>query len=85
MPTYDYRCDANGRVVEVNHPMRDKMKTWGELCSLAGIDTDNTPPNSPVERLANGGQVVKSSSLRQPDLPPCATGEGCSAGGCGFN
>ncbi len=85
MPTYDYRCAANGQVIEVKHSMRDKMTTWSELCQLAGIEVGNTPADAPVERLANGGQVVKSSTLGQPDLPPCATGGGCSSGGCGFN
>lgn len=38
MPTYDYRCEANGQVYEVRHPMALRPKTWGELrtaCSLS--------------------------------------------------
>ena len=38
MPTYDYHCPANDRIVEVNHRMNDKVSSWGELCELAGIN-----------------------------------------------
>ena len=38
MPTYDYHCPANGRVVEVSHKIAEKVATWGELCRKAGID-----------------------------------------------
>ncbi|MEQ8497461.1 MAG: regulator, partial [Gammaproteobacteria bacterium] len=40
MPTYDYHCHANGRVVEVRHRMSEQVGTWGELCALAGIALD---------------------------------------------
>jgi len=29
MPTYEYQCEANGRVVEVSHKMTEKVKTLG--------------------------------------------------------
>jgi len=29
MPTYDYRCDANGKTVEVIHRMSEQLNTWG--------------------------------------------------------
>ena len=40
MPSYDYRCEANGRVVEVRHTMSEKLTTWGEVCAQAGLDLD---------------------------------------------
>ena len=80
MPTYDYHCPANDRLVEVNHRMNDKVMNWGELCALAGIDPGDTSPERPVERLATGGQVVSSGSLKD-SVPPCGGG-GCG-GGCG--
>ena len=43
MPTYDYRCEANGRVVEVRHRMSERLTTWGELCKLAGLDASRNP------------------------------------------
>ena len=52
MPTYDYHCAANDRIVEVNHRMNDKVASWGELCELAGIDAGTTATDAPVERLA---------------------------------
>jgi predicted nucleic acid-binding Zn ribbon protein len=36
MPRYDYFCDANGEVVEVTHPMSQKLQTWGEVCANSG-------------------------------------------------
>lgn len=80
MPTYDYICPANGQVVEVQHRMSEKLVNWGELAELAGLDAGSTPLDTPVERLANGGQVVKSSALVN-SVPPCQVGGGC--GGCG--
>ena len=85
MPTYDYQCDANGQVVEVKHGMNDVIANWGELCQQAGIETGETPADSSVKKLATGGNVVKSSSRGSGNLPPCATGGGCSGGMCGLN
>ena len=84
MPTYDYRCDANGQVVEVRHSMSEQLTTWGELCALAGLEPGATPPDSPVERLITGGQVVRSSSLGDAAAPPCASGPCCGGGSCRF-
>jgi hypothetical protein len=83
MPSYDYLCEANGRVVEVKHRMSDKLSSWGQLCETAGIETGDTPADAPVQRLATGGQVVKSSSLGDAAAPPCAAG-GCGGGMCGL-
>ena len=83
MPTYDYRCEQNGQVVEVKHRMNVQVSTWAELCALAGIDMGTTPADTPVKKLATGGQVVKSNALGSNDLPPCASG-GCSGGMCGL-
>ena len=84
MPSYDYRCGQNGRVVEVMHKMSEKLTTWGEVCETAGIALDGTPADSPVERLITGGNVVSSSTLSNPEAPPCGMG-GCSGGMCGLN
>jgi len=83
MPTYDYRCDANGRVVEVSHRMTEQLSNWGELCNAAGIEAGNTPADSPVSRLATGGNVVGSSALSNPE-PACGSGRCCPSGVCGL-
>jgi hypothetical protein len=83
MPSYEYRCEDNGRLVEVNHRMSEKLHTGGGVCELAGIDPGDTPSDSSVERLTNGGQVVSSKSLRNPEAPPCSMG-GCGGGMCRF-
>lgn len=84
MPTYDYLCEANGQVVEVKHRMSETLSTWGELCTLAGVDCGGTPAGSPVQRLATGGQVVSSGSLKD-SVPPCAAGPCCGGGACGLD
>ena len=85
MPTYDYRCDANGKVLEVSHRMSDTLSTWGELCERAGVDAGETPVDSPVHRLATGGSIVSSNNLGSGSVPPCSTGSCCPGGSCGFN
>ncbi|MCG6941021.1 MAG: zinc ribbon domain-containing protein [Thiohalocapsa sp.] len=85
MPTYDYRCDANGRVVEVSHRMSEKLATWGELCDRANLDCGDTPPEAPVQRLATGGNVIASNSLGSGTAPACSTGGCCAGGVCGLN
>ena len=84
MPTYDYRCVVTGDCYEVHHSMNQKLLTWGELCQITGCDARNIPLDSPVERLATGGQVVSRGALNNPEAPPCASGSGCPGGGCGF-
>lgn len=83
MPTYDYACDANGKVVEVRHRMSELLSTWGEVCEVSGLPPGDTPADTPVHRLATGGQLVKSSSL-QDSAPPCASGSCCGGGMCGI-
>lgn len=83
MPTYDYRCEANGRVVEVRHGMNEMLETWGDLCDRAQVEMGDTAANTPVKRLITGGSVVSSSALSNPEAPSCGSG-GCGGGMCGF-
>jgi hypothetical protein len=85
MPTYDYRCDANGQVLEVSHRMNESLLTWGELCERAGVDPSGTPVDAPVHRLATGGNVISSNSLGSGAAPACSTGACCPGGMCGLN
>ncbi len=86
MPTYDYRCDTNGRVVEVNHRMSESLTTWAELCERANTEPGDTPADSPVHRLATGGNVISSSSLGSGAAPACGMGGCCpTSGTCGLN
>ena len=84
MPSYDYRCEANGRVVEVRHSMSEKLSTWGEVCEKADIPLDDTATDAPVVRLITGGNVVSSAALSNPEAPACGAG-GCGGGMCGLN
>ncbi len=81
MPTYDYACEENGQIVEVQHRMNETISSWAELCERAGIEPGNTAKNAAVKKLATGGQVVRSSSLGD-SAPPCASG-GCGRS-CGL-
>lgn len=51
MPRYDYHCDENGITLEVVHPISDSVKTWGELCELAGVEPGKTGMSSPVRKV----------------------------------
>lgn len=84
MPTYDYRCDADGQVYEVRHAMAVNVSTWGELCEAAGWEVGEIDPASQVRKILNTGGVVKSASLKNPEMPPCMSGQGCGGGHCGF-
>lgn len=77
MPRYDYRCDANGRTVEVSHGMEEGVGTWGELCGRAGIDPGRTPADAPVEKA-----VSLSFSRTGKESRPGPNG-GTSGGSCG--
>jgi hypothetical protein len=83
MPSYDYRCAANGRVVEVRHSMSEKLTNWGEVCEKAGIELGDTAAETPVDRLITGGALVSNSTLSNPEAPSCGTG-GCGGGMCGL-
>jgi hypothetical protein len=85
MPTYDYRCDANGVVLEVNHRMSDTISTWGELCQRAQMPCGDTPESTPVTRMATGGNLISSNSLGSGSAPACGAGGCCPTGVCGLD
>lgn len=78
MPTYEYLCEANRRVVEVNHRMADKVKNWGDLCQRAAIPVGKTNPKAKVTKLMSASFVGRTAS----ENPACEM-PGCGAGGCG--
>ncbi len=73
MPTYDYRCDTNGRTVEVAHPMSESVRDWGDLCERADIPVGETPPDAPVEKVVS---LVAARAATAPE-PPGSCGSGC--------
>ena len=83
MPSYDYHCTANNRVVEVRHGMNERLRTWGEVCEHAGIGLDGVSADAPVSRMVYGGAFVNSSALKNPE-PSCASGACCGGGMCGI-
>jgi hypothetical protein len=55
MPTYQYFCDSNQQTIEVQHSMKEQLRTWGEVCAKAGVPAGTTSPQAAVERLISGG------------------------------
>jgi hypothetical protein len=78
MPYYEYRCDSNGRTLEVRHAMSERLATWGEVAHAAGIETGDTPVDAPVERLLST-PVPLTASGQGPDVPACGPGCACAA------
>jgi predicted nucleic acid-binding Zn ribbon protein len=84
VPTYEYRCEANGAVIEVQHKMAEQVRTWGDLCERAGIARGRTNPKAPVEKLMSAGFVGTGAKPTACDAPVCGGG-GCGGGMCGMN
>jgi predicted nucleic acid-binding Zn ribbon protein len=86
MPTYEYRCEANGRIVEVQHKMSEQLTTWGELCSRAGISVGQTSPSAPVQKLISASFIGTGSATSAPvcEAPGCGSGA-CGGGMCAFD
>lgn len=81
MPRYEYRCEANGRTVEVAHAMSERLATWGELCERAGIDPGPTAPSTPIERLISLSAI--STGARSSGGPSTWSAGGSCGPGCG--
>lgn len=78
MPRYEYRCDATGEVVEVTHPMGEKLRTWGEVCDRVGRSPGVIPAATPVEKVISVGFVAGTTSPRNnPSGGSCGHGCGC--------
>ncbi len=84
MPTYEYLCETNGRVVEVHHKMAERIQTWGQLCDRAGIAAGRTDPRTPVTKLISAG-FINAGGAPEPgcDAPGCGSGP-CGSGMCGL-
>ena len=79
MPFYEYFCSANNKTIEVKHGMTERLKTWKEVCELAAIPLENTPGNTPVERLLSVPMILEKGKA---SAKPSRSGP-CSHGGCG--
>ena len=62
MITYDYHCEANGETLTVSHSIKETLKTWGDLCSLANHHLGGTPPFAPVRRLISSEEKKSDES-----------------------
>lgn len=76
MPTYVYRIEALGDVIEVQHTMALTPKNWGELCLLAKLDPLDIPENSEISKLISTTGIPKSV-LKKPVAAPCIPNDSC--------
>jgi hypothetical protein len=58
MPTYEYECAANGRVVEVRHKMDVVIRNWGELCFAAQLPLGDTDFEAPVRKRMSAAAIA---------------------------
>jgi predicted nucleic acid-binding Zn ribbon protein len=68
MPTYDYHCAANGRTVEVYHPMDVVLHTWGEVCYAAQVSIGDTDFEAPVEKVLSAPAIsipISDTTLKE--------------------
>ena len=80
MPTYSYRCEANNQIYEVRHAMDMTISSWQELQPLIHEIDATIPADAAVTKVLMPVNVVKSSALKNPEAPACAS-RGCS-GSC---
>ncbi len=77
MITYDYHCDANGETVTVSHSIKETLRTWGEICSLADHCMGETPPHTPIRRLIAFDEPKPDESTLSMFSKNKSHGDGC--------
>lgn len=68
MPVYRYHCEANGRTIDVEHPMDVVLRHWGELCFVSREPLGDTDPLAPVRKVLTPPAVqvpVSDSRLKE--------------------
>lgn len=80
MPTYDYLCDTNGRLVAARHRISEEIRTWGELCAVAALSPEDTPADAPVRKIFTAASGIVRSERRGSGGEPA---QGCGLGPCG--
>ncbi|WP_109485497.1 FmdB family zinc ribbon protein [Occallatibacter savannae] len=75
MPAYEYLCEECSCHFEKRQKMSDAAV---EQCPECG---------GHVRRLISGGAgaITKGAGGQQPAAPPCASGQCCGGGMCGFD
>lgn len=61
MPCYSYFCEANQKLVLVDHPMDIVLKTWGEVCYAKQISIEDDPL-APVTKIITPPNISISPS-----------------------
>ena len=61
MPCYSYFCEANQKLVLVEHPSDTNLHTWGEVCYVKQIPVDDDP-GAPVKKIITPPNISISPS-----------------------
>ncbi len=62
MPCYSYYCEANQKLVLVEHDPETLLKTWGEVCYVKQIPVEDDPA-SPVKKIITPPNIsIKASN-----------------------
>jgi len=79
MPTYQYHCPTNNRIIEVQHGMKESLNSWGDVCQRAGLDLNGTPADAAVERIISGGLMgtVSGGTAKSSEVLPKLPMAGC--------
>lgn len=83
MLTYEYHCSRNQQTVLVQHGIREKIASWGELRQKAGLKPDGTPDDAPVERLISGGLMGTVNGGTPSSMEAAKAALPVSGGCCG--
>ena len=70
MPSYDYYCESNGRVVEVFHSIGTQLDTWKDLCEAADLDLGATRPDAKVIRKISVPRIITQTSAPRSNPAP---------------
>ncbi len=61
MPCYSYFCEANQKLVLVDHPSDMVIKTWGEVCYAKQMPVEDDPA-LPVKKIITPPNISTTPS-----------------------
>jgi hypothetical protein len=77
MPYYEYYCNTNEQTIEVRHGMNERLETWGELATRAGVQVGATPVETSIDKLLSA-PVPLTGSRRDAGSQACGSGCACA-------
>lgn len=68
MPCYTYYCEANQKLVLVEHDMDTLLRTWGEVCYAKQIPVEDDPSLAVKKIITPPNISIKSSNAELKSL-----------------